>query len=173
MSRALRKLSAIVSDTNTAVVFLNQTRMKVGVHFGNPETTPGGKALKFWSSVRINLRRRAVIKRNDDIVGNKVSAKIVKNKVASPFRKTEFNIYYNQGISREADLIKIGVDQGIIEKNGSWFNYGEEKLGQGLYNAKEYLRENDSLAKEIEKKVMERDKEEQKEKEKRDDNDSN
>jgi len=155
MSRALRKLSSSVSDTNTAVVFLNQTRMKVGVHFGNPVTTPGGKALKFWSSVRINLHRRAVIKRDSDIVGNKVLAKIVKNKVASPFKKAEFNIYYDQGISKEADLINTGVEKGVIEQSGSWYNYGEEKLGQGLFNAKEYLRENPSLAEEIEEKIVE------------------
>lgn len=149
MSQALRKLSAIVSKTKTVVIFLNQIRMKIGVMFGNPEITPGGLALKFYSSLRINLRRTAQIKHGDDIIGNRIKAKIVKNKVAAPFKTAEFDIYYNEGISLLADLLNTGLKQGIIKKTGSWFQYGEIKLGQGMEGARQFLRENPEIRKKI------------------------
>ena len=142
MSQALRKLSGIISKTKTIVIFLNQTRMKIGVLYGNPETTPGGLALKFYASVRIDLRRIAQIKHGDEIIGNRIKAKIVKNKVAAPFKTTEFDIYYNEGISKSADLLNTGLKFGIIKKAGSWLQYGERKLGQGLEAAKTFLKEN-------------------------------
>lgn len=155
MSAALRKLASIVAKTKTVVIFLNQTRMKIGVMFGNPETTPGGMALKFYSSVRINLRRRAQIKQGDSIIGSRIKAKIVKNKVAAPFKLTEFDIYYNEGISQIADLLNIGLKDGIIKKSGSWLQYGEHKLGQGMEGAKTFLKENPKLMREIKKAVLE------------------
>lgn len=163
MSQGLRKLSGIVSksSTKTIIVFLNQTRMKVGIPFGNPETTPGGLALKFYASVRIRLQRKAQIKQGEEIVGSRIQAKIVKNKTAPPFRTAEFDIYYNEGISYLADVISAGLKYGIIEKSGSWFNYGSEKLGQGVPAAKEFLRANKSILSQIkndlEKKVREDD----------------
>jgi len=155
MSAALRKLASIVAKTKTVVIFLNQTRMKIGVMFGNPETTPGGMALKFYSSVRINLRRRAQIKQGDSIIGSRIKAKIVKNKVAAPFKLTEFDIYYNEGISQIADLLNIGLKDGVIKKSGSWLQYGEHKLGQGMEGAKTFLKGNPKLMKEIKKAVLE------------------
>jgi len=155
MSAALRKLASIVAKAKTAVIFLNQTRMKIGVVFGNPETTPGGMALKFYSSVRINLRRTAQIKQGDLIIGNRVKAKIVKNKVAPPFKVAEFDIYYNEGISYAADLLNVGIKQGIVKKAGSWYQYGENKLGQGIEGAKTFLKENPKIIEEIRKAVME------------------
>jgi len=155
MSAALRKLSSIISKSKTVVIFLNQTRMKIGVMFGNPETTPGGMALKFYSSVRINLRRRAQIKQGDSVIGSRIKAKIVKNKVAAPFKVTEFDIYYNEGISQIADLVNIGLRNGIIKKSGSWYQYGDNKLGQGMEGAKAFLKENSKLMKEIKKAVLE------------------
>jgi len=155
MSSALRKLSGIISKTKTLVVFLNQTRMKIGVVFGNPETTPGGLALKFYSSVRIELRRTAQIKHGDEIIGNRVRAKIVKNKVAAPFKTTEFDIYYNEGISRIADLINYGIKMGVIKKAGSWLQFEDAKLGQGMEGSKTFLKENPAVSKKIEKKVKE------------------
>ena len=155
MSAALRKLASIVAKAKTAVIFLNQTRMKIGVVFGNPETTPGGMALKFYSSVRINLRRTAQIKQGDSIIGNRVKAKIVKNKVAPPFKVAEFDIYYNEGISYAADLLNVGIKQGIVKKAGSWYQYGENKLGQGIEGAKTFLKENPKIIEEIRKAVME------------------
>lgn len=155
MSKALRKLTGIASKTGTSVIFLNQIRMKIGVRFGNPETTPGGRALKFYSSVRINLRRRAQIKKGDEAVGNRVKAKVVKNKVAPPFKSTEFDILYNKGISYLNDLINTAVKKEIIEKAGSWYSYGDKKLGQGVDAVKEFLDDNPKVQKEIEKKVME------------------
>ena len=155
MSAALRKLSSIVAKTKTVVVFLNQTRMKIGVMFGNPETTPGGLALKFYSSVRINLRRTGQIKQGDSIIGDRVKAKIVKNKVAPPFKVAEFDIYYNEGISYVADLLNVGIRKGVIKKAGSWYQYGENKLGQGMEGAKTFLKENPKLIKEIKKAIME------------------
>ncbi len=154
MSQAMRKLSGIVSKTHTLVIFLNQTRMKIGVIFGNPETTPGGMALKFYSSVRIELRRRAQIKNKDEVVGSRVKAKIVKNKVAPPFKTTEFDIYYNEGISKTADIINTGLKYEIIKKSGSWYEYDGEKIGQGGEAVKKYLEENTKIRNEIRKKVM-------------------
>jgi len=155
MSAALRKLSALLSKTKTSVIFLNQTRMKIGVIFGNPETTPGGLALKFYSSVRLELRRAAQIKQGDEIVGNRVRAKVVKNKVAPPFKTTEIDIYYNQGISWLADLINTGIKKGVISKAGSWYQYQDTKLGQGVEGAKVFLKENPKIIKEIKKLIIE------------------
>jgi recombination protein RecA len=155
MSQALRKLSGIVSKTSTSVIFLNQTRMKIGQIFGNPETTPGGLALKFYASVRINLRRVAQIKRKDEIVGGRHKAKIVKNKVAAPFKITEFDIYYNEGISKISDMINLGVEKDIIKKSGSWYNYEDNKLGQGTEASIDFLKENPKILKEIKKKIIE------------------
>jgi len=155
MSQALRKLSGIVSKTKTSVIFLNQTRMKIGVRFGNPETTPGGLALKFYASVRIDLRRIAQIKHGDEIIGSRIRAKIVKNKVAAPFRTAEFDIYYNEGISYLGDILNAGLKQEIIKKAGSWFQYENTKLGQGMEASKNFLRENPEMVKKIKEKIIE------------------
>ena len=141
MSQACRKLSGIMAKTNTMVIFLNQTRMKIGMVFGNPETTPGGMALKFYASVRINLARTAQIKAGDEIIGNRVKAKIVKNKVAAPFKTAEFDIYYNEGISKSGDALRAGLTSGVIKQSGSYFTMGTEKIGQGTEGAKTYLKE--------------------------------
>jgi len=154
MSQCLRKLSGIISKTKTAVIFLNQTRMKIGIRFGNPETTPGGLALKFYASVRIDLRRLAQIKRGDEIIGNRVKAKIVKNKVAAPFKTTEFDIYYNEGISKFSDIINTGLKAGIIKKSGSWLQYEDAKLGQGMEAAKTFLKENPEMMDKIKKAII-------------------
>jgi recombination protein RecA len=154
MSQALRKLSGIVSKTKTAVIFLNQTRMKIGIRFGNPETTPGGLALKFYSSVRVDLRRIAQIKKGDEVIGNRIKAKIVKNKVAAPFKTTEFDIYYNEGISKWADVINTGLRYGLIKKSGSWLQYENKKLGQGMEGSKTFLRENPEVAKKIKEEIL-------------------
>ncbi len=151
MSSALRKLSGIVAKTKTIVIFLNQTRMKIGVYFGNPETTPGGMALKFYASVRVDLRRLAQIKKGDEIIGNRVKAKIVKNKVAPPFKIAEFDIYYNEGISKTGDLLNAGLKLGIIKKAGSWLQYENTKLGQGMEGARTYLKENPETAEKLKK----------------------
>jgi len=153
MSQALRKLAGIVSKTDTLVIFLNQTRMKIGVMFGNPETTPGGMALKFYSSVRIELKRVAQIKQKDNIVGSRIKAKIVKNKVAPPFKVVEFDIYYNEGISRTADLINTGLKYDIIKRSGSWYQYKDKKIGRGIEEAKKFLKENPKLEAEIRKAI--------------------
>jgi recombination protein RecA len=153
MSKALRKLSGIISKTGTTVIFLNQTRMKIGVMFGDPTTTPGGMALKFYSSARIRLTRIAQIKRRDEIIGSRVKAKVVKNKTAAPFRTVEFDIYYNEGISMLADIISIGLKNDIIKKHGSWYEFKETKIGQGMEGAKEFLKENKKMMKELEKEV--------------------
>ncbi|MBT3948626.1 recombinase RecA, partial [Candidatus Parcubacteria bacterium] len=147
MSQALRKLTGIVSKTNTVVIFINQIRMKIGIVFGNPETTTGGNALKFYSSVRIEVRRAAQIKQADKVIGNRVKAKVVKNKVAAPFRTTEFDIMYNEGISVSGDLLDTGIEHKIINKSGNSYSYGEEKFGVGREKAKLYLRENPKLMK--------------------------
>ncbi len=153
MSSALRKLSGIIYKTKTSVIFLNQTRMKIGVMFGNPETTSGGLALKFYSSVRIDLRRIAQIKNGEEIIGNRIKAKIVKNKVAAPFKVAEFDIYYNEGISYEGDILNLALKEGLVKKSGSWFQYGDEKMGQGSEGAKKFLKENPRITEEIKKKV--------------------
>lgn len=154
MSQALRKLSGIISKTKTVVIFINQTRMKIGIRFGNPETTSGGLALKFYSSIRIDLRRIAQIKKGDEIIGNRIKAKIVKNKVAAPFKTTEFDIYYNEGISKMADIINTGVKYELIKKAGSWFQYEGTKIGQGMEGSKNFLKENPEIAKKIEKEIL-------------------
>lgn len=156
MSQALRKLTAIVAKGNVTVIFINQIRMKIGVVFGNPETTSGGNALKFYSSVRIEVRRAAQIKQGEQIVGNRVKAKIVKNKVAPPFQVTEFDIMYNEGISKEGDLVDTGVKYEVVTKIGNSFSFGETKLGVGREKAKAYLRENPKVYAEIEKAVKEK-----------------
>ncbi len=153
MSQALRKLTAIIAKSNVVVIFINQIRMKIGVMFGNPETTTGGNALKFYSSVRIEIRRAAQIKKNEEVVGNRINVKVVKNKVAPPFRHTEFDIMYNQGISFEGDLIDTGIKFEVLKKSGNSVHYGDMKLGAGRESAKDFLRENGKIAKEIEKQV--------------------
>ena len=150
MSQALRKLTGIMKRSNTMVVFINQIRMKIGVMFGNPETTTGGNALKFYSSVRLDIRRIGTIKKGDDIYGNHTRVKVVKNKVAPPFKEAQFDILYSIGISREGELIDIGVAEGIVEKSGAWYSYGSDRIGQGRDNVREFLRENPEIASEIE-----------------------
>ncbi len=149
MSHALRKLTAIVAKTNTTVIFINQIRHKIGVMFGNPETTTGGLALKFYASVRVDIRRAAQIQAGEKIIGNRTRAKVVKNKVAPPFRIAEFDILYNEGISRQGDLINTGVILGVVNKSGSWYNFGDQKLGQGMDGSRQLLKENPKLEKEI------------------------
>ncbi len=156
MSQALRKITGAVAKSNTLVVFINQIRMNLGVMFGNPETTPGGKALKFYSSVRLEIRRRAQIKSGDQIVGNRVVVKVVKNKVAAPFQTTEFDIMFNEGISREGDLLDTGVRLGVLQKSGAWVLFGEEKLGQGREGAKKFLKENAEITERLLKAIQER-----------------
>ncbi len=151
MSQGLRKLTAAISRSNTSVVFINQIREKVGVFFGNPEVTPGGRALKFYSSVRIDIRRIESIKQAREIIGSRVRARIVKNKVAPPFRVAEFDIMFNEGISKEGDLIDIGADTGILSKSGSFYSFGETRLGQGRENSKSFLRDNPDVAAQIER----------------------
>ena len=153
MSQAMRKLSGAISKSNTCVIFINQIREKIGVMFGSPETTTGGRALKFYSSVRIDIRRTASIKDRENVIGNRTKVKVVKNKVAPPFREAEFDIMYGTGISKEGDVIDVAVANNIIEKSGTWFSYGEERLGQGRENVKRFLLENPDMYKEIELKV--------------------
>jgi len=153
MSQALRKLTASIQKTNTMVIFINQIRMKIGVMFGNPETTTGGNALKFYASVRLDIRRIGSIKKGDEVIGNETRVKVVKNKVAPPFKTAEFDILYGAGISREGEIIDMGVEARIVEKSGAWYAYQGEKIGQGKDNAREFLRENEALAREIENKV--------------------
>jgi recombination protein RecA len=153
MSQALRKLTAIVSKSRTSLIFINQIREKIGVMFGNPETTTGGRALKFYSSIRIDIRRVASLKDGDVVVGSRTKVKVVKNKVASPFRQAEFDINYGEGISRAGELIDVGLEAKIVEKSGAWLSYGDLRIGQGRENAKQFLKENPELAAEIEAKV--------------------
>ncbi|NSL56154.1 recombinase RecA [Uliginosibacterium aquaticum] len=153
MSQALRKLTANIKRTNTLVIFINQIRMKIGVMFGNPETTTGGNALKFYASVRLDIRRTGTIKRGDEVVGSETKVKVVKNKVAPPFKEAHFDILYGEGISREGEVIDMGVDHKIVDKSGAWYAYNGEKVGQGKDNAREFLRANPALALEIENKV--------------------
>lgn len=155
MSQALRKLTGTISKSNCCVIFINQIRMKIGVMFGNPETTTGGNALKFYATVRMDIRRIASLKQGQDAIGNRTRVKVVKNKVAPPFKEAEFDIMYGTGISREGDLLDLGVECNIVEKSGSWFSYGEERIGQGRENAKRYLAEHPEAAAEIEAKVLE------------------
>ena len=153
MSQALRKLAATIGKTGTAVVFINQLREKVGIVFGNPEVTPGGRALKFYSSIRIDLRRADTIKQGNEVTGSRIKARVVKNKVAPPFRSAEFDIMFDHGISREGDLIDLSVELGLANKSGAFFSYGDIRLGQGRENAKQYLREHPELAQEIEQRI--------------------
>ncbi len=155
MSQAMRKLTGAISRSRTTVIFINQIREKIGVMFGNPETTPGGRALKFYSSVRIDIRRTASIKEGEQAVGNRVRAKVVKNKIAPPFRMAEFDIMFDHGISAEGDLLDLAVEQKVVDKSGAWFSYGEMRLGQGRENAKQFLKENADLFEEIRAKVLE------------------
>ena len=153
MSQALRKLTSSISKSNTAVVFINQIREKVGVFWGSPETTPGGRALKFYSSVRIDLRRAESIKQGTDILGNRVRARVVKNKLAAPFKSAEFDIMFNEGISREGDLLDLAVDNSIIKKSGAFYSFGEIQIGRGRENSKTFLKENPVLTDEIDELV--------------------
>jgi recombination protein RecA len=156
MSQALRKLVGTISRSRTLVVFINQVRMKIGVMFGNPETTTGGNALKFYASVRLDIRRTGAVKQGEDVVGNRTKVKVVKNKVAPPFKEAEFDILYGSGVSKEGELIDIGADQGIIEKSGAWYSFAGERIGQGRENAKDYLREHPDIAQAVEVKVREK-----------------
>ena len=155
MSQALRKLTATIKRTNCMVIFINQIRMKIGVMFGSPETTTGGNALKFYASVRLDIRRIGSIKKGDEMIGNETRVKVVKNKVAPPFKQAEFDIMYGSGISRQGEIIDLGVQAGVVEKAGSWFSYNGNRIGQGKDNVREYLREHPALAVEIENKVRE------------------
>jgi len=156
MSQALRKLTANIKRTNTLVIFINQIRMKIGVMFGSPETTTGGNALKFYASARIDIRRIGAIKKGDEVIGSETRVKIVKNKVAPPFRTAEFDILYGEGISREGELLELGVIHGVVEKSGAWYLYGGDRLGQGKDNCREFLKENPAMAREIEQKIREK-----------------
>ncbi|NHF71760.1 recombinase RecA [Paracoccus xiamenensis] len=153
MSQAMRKLTASIGRSNCMVVFINQIRMKIGVMFGNPETTSGGNALKFYASVRLDIRRTGAIKDRDEVVGNSTKVKVVKNKVAPPFRQVEFDIMYGEGISKMGELIDLGVKAGVVEKSGAWYSYGDERIGQGRENAKQFLRDNPAMAYDIEDKI--------------------
>ncbi len=155
MSQALRKLAGAINKTNTVAIFINQLREKVGIMFGNPETTPGGRALKFYSSIRLDVRKIETLKQTSDIVGNRVRVKVVKNKVAPPFREAEFDIIYGQGISKVGNILDIAVNLDIIEKSGAWFAYNSQKIGQGRENAKQFLQANPDIANEVEKKIRE------------------
>ena len=155
MSQALRKLAGSLSKSNTTCIFINQLREKIGVMFGNPETTPGGRALKFFASVRIDVRRVDTIKKGNDAIGNRVRAKVVKNKVAPPFRQAEFDLMYGEGISQESCIVDMGVEQGILQKSGAWYTYGEERLGQGREAVKELMRNNPELRRDVEGKIRE------------------
>jgi len=156
MSQALRKLTANIKRTNTLVIFINQIRMKIGVLFGNPETTSGGNALKFYASVRMDIRRVGSIKKGDEVVGSETRVKVVKNKVAPPFKQAEFDIMYGDGISREGEVLEIGVNLGVLEKSGAWYIHNGDRLGQGKDNARDFLKENPQLAREIEAKIREK-----------------
>jgi recombination protein RecA len=156
MSQALRKLTSVISRSRTIVIFINQIRMKIGVMFGNPETTTGGNALKFYSSVRIDIRRIGAIKSGNDVIGSRTKVKVVKNKVAPPFKEAEFDILYGSGISKEGELVDIAADNNIIEKLGAWYSYKGERIGQGRENARELLRNNHAMADEVEALVREK-----------------
>jgi recombination protein RecA len=155
MSQALRKLSATISKSQTIIIFINQIRMKIGVFFGNPETTSGGLALKFYSSVRLDVRRIASIKQGQDVIGNRTKVRVVKNKVAPPFKEVEFDLIYGEGISREGDVLDVAVDRNIVEKSGTWYTYGGQRIGQGRENAKQFLKENSKILEQMEKELLE------------------
>ena len=155
MSQALRKLTATISKSNCCVIFINQIRMKIGVMFGNPETTTGGNALKFYASVRMDIRRIASLKQGQDQIGNRTRVKVVKNKVAPPFKEAEFDIMYGAGISKVGELVDMGVECGVVDKSGSWFSYGPDRIGQGRENAKQYLTDNPDIATQIESRILE------------------
>ncbi|HUN68564.1 MAG TPA: recombinase RecA [Burkholderiales bacterium] len=156
MSQALRKLTSNIKRTNTLVIFINQIRMKIGVMFGNPETTTGGNALKFYASVRMDIRRIGAIKKGEEVIGSETRVKVVKNKVAPPFRNAEFDIMYGEGISREGEILELGVIHGVVEKSGAWYIYNGDRLGQGKDNCREFLKENQAMAREIEQKIREK-----------------
>jgi recombination protein RecA len=154
MSQALRKLTGIISKSNCCVIFINQIRMKIGVMFGNPETTTGGNALKFYASVRMDIRKIATLKQGNDVIGSRTKVKVVKNKVAPPFKEVEFDILYGEGISKEGDLLDMAVDKGIVDKSGAWFSYGKDRIGQGRENSRIYLKERPELCVEIREKLL-------------------
>jgi recombination protein RecA len=156
MSQALRKLTGNIKRSNTLVIFINQIRMKIGVMFGSPETTTGGNALKFYASVRLDIRRIGAIKRGDEVVGNETRVKVVKNKVAPPFKQVEFDIIYGEGISRESEIISLGTLHEILEKSGAWYSYNGERIGQGKENVRKYLKENPQITIEVEAKLREK-----------------
>jgi recombination protein RecA len=156
MSQALRKLTANIKRSNTLVLFINQIRMKIGVMFGNPETTTGGNALKFYASVRLDIRRIGAIKKGEEVIGSQTRVKVVKNKVAPPFRQCEFDIIYNEGISKEGELVDIGSESGIVDKTGAWYSFNKERIGQGKDNARQFLKDNPDIAAEIEKRIREK-----------------
>jgi len=156
MSQALRKLTANIKRSNTLVVFINQIRMKIGVMFGNPETTTGGNALKFYASVRLDIRRIGAIKKGEEVIGSQTRVKVVKNKVAPPFRQCEFDIIYNEGISKEGELVDIGSENGVVDKTGAWYSFNKERIGQGKDNARQFLKDNPDIAAEIEKRIREK-----------------
>lgn len=155
MSQALRKLTGAISKSNSTVIFTNQLREKVGIMFGNPETTPGGRALKFYASVRLDIRRVETLKQNNELIGNRTKVKVLKNKIAPPFKEAEFDIIYGEGISKEGNILDVGADLGIVNKSGAWYSYGDLRLGQGRENAREFLKQNLELTQEIEFKVRE------------------
>ncbi|MBM4340851.1 MAG: recombinase RecA [Deltaproteobacteria bacterium] len=155
MSQALRKLTATISKSNTIVIFVNQIRMKIGIMFGNPETTTGGNALKFYSSVRLDVRRIASIKQGQDVIGNRTKVRIVKNKVAPPFKEVEFDLIYGEGISREGDVLDLAVEKSIVEKSGTWYTHGGQRIGQGRENSKQFLKENPKVLEQMEKELLE------------------
>jgi recombination protein RecA len=156
MSQALRKLAAAISKSMTAVIFINQIRMKIGIMFGNPETTTGGNALKFYSTIRLDIRKAGLIKDGDQVIGNRTKVKVVKNKIAPPFREVEFDIMFGEGISRQGDLLDLGVTYQIIDKSGSWYAYQEDRIGQGRENAKKFMKDNPDIAQDIERKIFEK-----------------
>ena len=155
MSQALRKLTGIISKSNCCVIFINQIRMKLGVMFGNPETTTGGNALKFYASVRLDIRKIATLKQGDQVIGSRTRVKVVKNKVAPPFKEAEFDILYGEGISRTGDVLDLAVEKGIIDKSGAWFSYNKERIGQGRENSRQFLKDNPAMLAEIEARLME------------------
>jgi recombination protein RecA len=156
MSQALRKLVGTISRSNTLVIFINQVRMKIGIMFGNPETTTGGNALKFYASVRLDIRRTGAVKQGEEVVGNRTKVKVVKNKVAPPFKEAEFDVLYSSGVSKEGELVDIGSENGIIDKSGAWYSFSGDRIGQGRENAKEYLKEHPEISQTVESKIRER-----------------